>query len=937
MSWDPGDRTWTIKSKKDKLLEIEKILKPVVNRNKKYFITQTIDDIISIEEQGAYKYGYFGSRCTYNFDKLITEIMDTSPITSIRIDEWEANYTFFWQDGEIVRKSDLDLELESTTDKKDIIEKCKNDFDFFSSLDENIRNDYDIQLASLQSEYSHWTWEFGTEDCDKYYTDEFLDHEEVVREIFKYGGRYNLFKNRVKDKYKNKELMKELLPLQPGYIACLDEDIKSDKELVLKLINCSNNWDSRIELKNVSKKLANDKKVVLNFIKLCPYNIEYASERLKNDYDVCKLYLECGGYSLSNVYNKEILDDKEIMLKYIKEYGHGDNFEYISENLKNDPEVMREMLIKTFSSNENKKGYYENITSMSVKDMILYVMENGSYFNLYASKIIPKSMYDDKDFILKTIEINKKMYSYRKYSIILGKNILDDKEFMKEIDKKKVDYDIDTTSLSKKDIIKHIKHVDYHELNEELKKDCDIIKMVLRLHNYYCFFDTFSPKILEDEEIKKIVFEQIHINGNSEYKIIKQYTDFNRDDLLLLLTHNGDLLNNYEEYLNDKEMVLKAVHSFPLIYLKLKKKLKNDIDILKELAEARVIYGDIKTIAKELQNVEIIKNDKELAIILKKYYYLFPYLSDELKKDDEVIKAYEHIDNLAYFPKKYQEDKEFILRLLKHNISANVLKEFPNKKMFEDEGFVTFICDKKNGGEKKNIVFASDRLKYNVDFVTKTFGLKVKKDNYIDLYIYLFKMCDILDKDLLNNIRYLREYFIKKEYINSLNDYPECETPKELILKVLDNIGKCFFAFPEYITDDLIKDRDFIVKLLNKIDIKNSYFAKDDRLEKEYINDTEIMELYGYKNKHKKISTKKLFSKEDYIVDKDDEEDNNDKQNNEFDDKELNKYPYDDSDVTEEDLKVNKKADTQELFGQDTSEWDDFFLLDDTDKDDLLF
>ena len=89
------------------------------------------------------------------------------------------------------------------------------------------------------------------------------------------------------------------------------------------------------------------------------------------------------------------------------------------------------------------------------------------------------------------------------------------------------------------------------------------------------------------------------------------------------------------------------------------------------------------------------------------------------------------------------------------------------------------------------------------------------KSNFLN--VYFGENIFWLDKKLLNNIKYLREYCVKNEIMNDINEFPECETPKDLILTVVDVTDEYSrYKISEMITDELIEDRDFVVKLLKK-------------------------------------------------------------------------------------------------------------------------
>lgn len=884
MSWDIGSRCWIIKNiKKQKRNKIMDLLKPIKERNEDNFIIDlSKPNEIEIEEGGAYKYRMFSSRCKLNDEKLMKDIFEIDNDITIRIEEFDYNLNYYYENGKIRSETDTSKMINEDDSKEEIIEKVKKDFYYFEMLDENIRNDYDIQFASLEADYSTWTLEFGSDEEDKCYTDEFLDHEEVVRKIFECGNRFKLFKNRVKDKYKdNVKLMKELLPLQPWYIAGCNEMIKSDKKLVLELLEISNKNRKRFYIEDISTSLLDDKDIAIAFIKNYVNSIDKISNRLKSDYDVCKTYIINDGNSLQYVNNEKVLDDKELILTYINNSFSDCYYSKISDRLKEDNEVLASVISKK-NIEKNQKRFYNYLIKLSKKDMILYEMKNDYRFFVQANYIIPKSVYYDKDFILQTIKFNKKRDKYDKYLIRINTSLLKDKDFMDLLKKSNSDYIIDIDeNITKESIINNIDVINYFNLPDKYKNNKDIIFIYLNNNkDIFCRVilssdntkvDEINPKLLKDSNIKDLVFENINMNGlgpikeitNEKKKVLDKYTDYNKKDLYHLLNNNGFLIDSYPKYYKDKEMVIKAIGSYPIAYTKINKELQNDIDVINALSKVEFIsMMDYVSIEKALSNVEVYKNNKEVALkLVKSFKTVYKYLSEELKKDKEIIEESNYIDNLIYYPNEYQKNKKFVLSLLKpYDYKVDKIKEIYDnmtcKEIFDDEDFIKEICKDKNKdsfiGEsnKPNIMFASSRIRNYIDFVSKLFNIDIKFDNVLDLYIYLLHNEEIVIEDLLENIKYYRNYCIINNFINSVDDYPECDSVEKLFIKLYKE-NNFDFNKRKLLTNYLIKNRSFIIGFLkdNKSFIDNTIDKSKDRILKYYSDDKEIMKLYDYDKK----------------------------------------------------------------------------------------
>lgn len=951
MSWDLGKRNFKIKSSKKSLEDIFKIVNNLKKNNKDVFSFQVelFDDygFVNVEESGMYKYGCFRSCGTYNFDQFINDvIMCDKDSTTISMEEWEYNCIYSYKNDEVVCETDTMLKYKEDDSKEEKIKKVSEDFDYFMNLPDEERCDYDIQMASLKADYPVDYVCLDDKYEDRYYTDEFLDNEEAVRAIFKYGRRYSLFKNRVSNKYKNnKELMYELLPLQPGYIACLSEEIKSDKELILKLIMYSianiNTPRSRIEITDISKKLLNDKKIALNFIKYDLFSIKHLSNRLKKDYDICKTYINYGGNDLKYIDNVEILNDKEIILKVLNDSYVTDNYNKIPDKLRSDKEVLATILTTNNSDKTNKKLYKNKLLKMSLKDMILYEMKNYQYFHLHSGAIIPNCVYFDKDFIYEMVEINKKMDTYSKYSAKLNYELLNDEELMNFIKENDLDYTVDVSTCTKKEILNNIEQTcwDYDNLNEELKCDKDII---LEYSKYDGKLITkVSDNVLSDNEIRKLLLreydilaypwdkklEKVRYSKSIEKlkkSIVSKYTDFNREDLLELVHKNGWLLDFFTYYYDDKEMVLNALDSYLEIYPKISDRLKNDYDVAYKVSISN--EKNRSYIYLSIINNKKFNSDKQIILnILSKNKDYYKYLNNEFKNDNEIIDVCScFYENLMYFPESYRNDKDFVEKSLRSALFRDVnvnFKELVGDKLLDDTDFIMYLCGKTERNIKfvdavtkkpiindlrRNIKYASDRIKYDLDFVSELFNIKNKK-SIIDLYIELMDLeNDFYLTELFNDVKYFRNFLVKAGLMNDVNDYPEYKESKDLALKIYNNDAYNFYKYI-LLTDEFMKDRDFVLKLLknNPKFIDNWNGGQGDRVFNNFKDDKEIMNLYRYDEKVKKEKKTDLPFGEDEVEECSYQESVLDKEDNEI---EYDENIFDDNDVTEEDLKVDLKS-----------------------------
>ena len=894
MSWDSEQRDIKITSKKENKEKIIEIIKKLDLKKSlfKYHVHNDNDNniYIDIEDYGAYKPGVFCSRNDYNFEQFIKDILDVDKEnTTINVYNggWAEtdSYNYFYENGKIVSKSTKSIKFSELKDKQEKIAKIKSDFEYFTLLSEEERKDFDYQMASLEAPYPSYTWEFGSDDLDELYTDDFLDNEETVRAIFKFGGRGNLFNTRVPSKYKEDfELMSELLLIRPNYIEYLPNTIRENKDLILKLIAASKpkknielneqeepfndsfsfldddyvivpleedsndfkfesecDVENSITMEDISSKLRNDKEIALKMIELDSRNFNDVSDSLKEDYDVCYKYISCGGNSLENINNLNILSDISIMREFIKKACD------VRENLVKIPNLVkedREFLINFFTTRDYKEkdslALQEKFKNMEKKDIISYAILNDQYFHWYID-IIPKSLKYDKDIIKKIIEANKKEKWYE--SIPINFEILNDKDIMQMLKKEHIWYSINIDSdTTKEELIYYIKNNKisydsyYEDINENLLNDDDVKKTILKYYKaQLCFFD----------------FDN---SADSFFDFLKKITDFNEEDLKLLFKNNGWLIEKFPKYLEDKEMMKIVLSSYPDAYEKMNEEFKNDKDLLNIFLNAYISVERFKWLPQKYQE------DKETCLkIIANNADIYGSLNDQLKEDFDIAKiALKKIDNFKYASTTLLNTKELVKGALKkYNVFSKGTRYINlGDKLRDDEEFILELCYFGKERNRFKYLLASNRLLNDKNFISKVFNFDANltlEEMYIkvlDYYGLLKKDFDTkeifpLPIDKLNNVNILRHYLVKKKYLKKVNDYGECQTSAELICAVSKKKSSLTYEFHNILTDELMSNRDFVINLLKiKPLYRDSFMPESDRILKNFQNDEEIMKLY---------------------------------------------------------------------------------------------
>ena len=145
--------------------------------------------------------------------------------------------------------------------------------------------------------------------------------------------------------WNNKEEVLEAVMYDGWKLEQASVKLRADKKVVLAAVN---NWKNNLEyrsnshLEYASKKLKGDKEVVLAAVEEHYYALDFVSEDLLADkaFFITLLNIETYGEILQYA-SEKLRGDKVVVLKAINYDRH--NLEFASEQLRNDPEFMKEV------------------------------------------------------------------------------------------------------------------------------------------------------------------------------------------------------------------------------------------------------------------------------------------------------------------------------------------------------------------------------------------------------------------------------------------------------------------------------------------------------------------------------------------------------------------------------------------------------------------
>lgn len=246
------------------------------------------------------------------------------------------------------------------------------------------------------------------------------------------------------------------------------------------------------------------------------------------------------------------------------------------------------------------------------------------------------------------------------------------------------------------------------------------------------------------------------------------------------------LTQNSEEYVKKKEYILNYI------------KKSRDSDDLDELESFLV------------DNMNFIKNDKEIAIAtISIYPYFFDYFSDEIKDDEEIalVAIKFRLINFESVSDRLKSNKNFVLEAVKLDTQCYIVKYMSEELRNDEEIILQFIKNSEryiisNGNEGVERVFGyvGENLIKNRSFILKI----LKLESYTIHYIF-----DYMSEELRND-KEIAIAALKKSgsFISYLGE-KLCDDEEFIMIAIRDIAEVIDFA-----SDRLKKNKNFIIKAL---------------------------------------------------------------------------------------------------------------------------
>lgn len=328
-------------------------------------------------------------------------------------------------------------------------------------------------------------------------------------------------------------------------------------------------------------------------------------------------------------------------------------------------------MAKTQKKNINKSHKYIFSINDSISRSKKSQIENVT---LSIVRGLPEDLRNNKEVALKAIETDTN------YIESISKTLKDDIDVAKKImEKKPKDFEhLSEKIRDNKDIALNAVKTDaslYNFVSERLKIDEDILnatnfdniypepkynfkkkidkpsylKLLKSLSRYKTFNSNLLINVTDDVlNDKNLVIKTIKLSKNS-YASLPIHLKKDDDVVETLIKNNNfydsDLTQYFSDY--DKNLAILIMKYHPILYSKLKPEFQIDKDVILNALKSKI--------KKNVNGLKYTSYGSETRDIL-------PFIPENMKQDKDIKHLLELKQNTFYFPEKYKDDKNFILK-----------------------------------------------------------------------------------------------------------------------------------------------------------------------------------------------------------------------------------------------------------------------------------
>ncbi len=493
-------------------------------------------------------------------------------------------------------------------------------------------------------------------------------------------------------------------------LGLFDEKVRGDKEVITEVLGT---WPHQDAYKHATDKIKEDKNIAFEAIKARDTNIEFISDKLKEDR---KFMLDVASsiYMHSKVLQflpKKYRNDKEfLMILLKKDY---QSFEYISEDLKNDQELV-------WSAMFDCNIWYAPVTCYLASGQ--KVKEDKDFFQKASAKL--KEYRQSKELIASIKEAHKIAVANSKGASAGA--VAEIKATLKNFRKEFAAADSWTASQSNKNFTNYLEKV------KEFSKDKKIMEMLveadLSQKTYYAKNIGQSIKVM-DEKLQKDTEFLSKLMEKTEGKVFEFLpSEIKKDKNFIIANYSSNIKKEHldKDLTQDAKFILELAKSCAGSRLFLMSRIKYIVDD-KLLSNKEFIEKFVEFDGGILDNVSNdIKKDKTIVKkAIGSFRNALAYADKSLLTDKELLKYSLSQGGDSFMSDLSMEqlaDKDFLLDLLTYtkkdntSLARSIMRSIPYSLKKDKE--LVLACVSRSGWSIEN---ADDSVKYDKDILTVAF------------------------------------------------------------------------------------------------------------------------------------------------------------------------------------------------------------------------
>lgn len=470
------------------------------------------------------------------------------------------------------------------------------------------------------------------------------DRKAALREIKKANPKY---KEIASEFWADKKFVLNAVSSKSDAYRYASEDLKLDKEVALQAVQKqSKDWRCHLNYDELPMELRSDSTFIKEAINIDPLMIGYASDSIKDNYDIAMQALRGNGWCYGSLSDR-LQVDKEIVLVALST--NPNIYSVLPEELRAD------------------------------KDIVLCVAPNCALRNLV--KDIPSKVCEDKEIL---IGMAKK--GVRGVECLIPEKFLSDSNVIIEFMKNGMN-----------------PYQFFNRVSEEVKNDKDFAKQAVRINA--SVYNYLSDKLRMNEDI---ALEAIKCDPHMINNIPFVLSETERDLAMAIVEYDGKLLEapSMRGFLNDYEVVLTAVLENGQVYNSIPEHLQQDETIMLASMSGSSYVNVYQTFPEKFEDKEFMLK----AISLNSDVLFYAPAALKMDREFMLavqphIASRGPCEGLGYF----REDKDFILEAVKSNpeIIKYIPEELRYNREFIQKAInnnprVKIYCDREAGKPSKD-------------------------------------------------------------------------------------------------------------------------------------------------------------------------------------------------------------------------------------------